>query len=410
METNENHPAYTTLQDKVALVEKALLEENITDGIKKSLLIWQDLLRYVDMVLNASSFLHIPNDFLNDLHSSLSSVTEPVIKNINGYFNYYTNILTCAKKLPVENSKGDIKQTFRSLVRQFNAQSAGAIDSFKQEQNTAFESWKIQKESLSKDIQALQVSRDNLSTLLESLKKDIVAQQTANQTMVSTLQKDYNDFKTQKDGEFKKQKEDLEQKIIKLDTSASERANEIIQALKIKQSEVEKLWGIIGKSAVSGQSQSYAKKAYWFANIMMGLALVIMGYAAWLVLDLTKNLMNPEMSLNAGIIVFRICAIAILFAPACYCMNVAKRQRDREFQLRDFEIKTAAFEPFMERMKFTASDQKGAKDTVKLELTKSFFDKEFAKENKQHGDILLSKDMIQALDKIADIIHKKDNK
>lgn len=408
METNENHPVYTTLQDKIALVEKALLEENITDSIKKSLLIWQDLLRYVDMVLNASSFLHIPDNFLDDLQSSLSSITEAVIKNIYGYSGYYTNILTYAKRLPVENSKGDIKQTFRSLVRQFNTQSNGAIDSFRQEQNIAFESWKKQKDALAKDIGVLQVSKDNLSSLLESLKKDIAVQQTANQTMVSTLQKDYNDFKTQKDGEFKKQKEDLEQKINNLNASITEQADMIIRELKVKQAEVEKLWGIIGKSAVSGQSQSYAKKSYYFANIMMSLALAIMGYAAWLVLDLTKNLMDPSMSLNAGIIVFRICAIAILFAPACYCMNVAKRQRDREFQLRDFEIKTAAFEPFMERMKFTSSDQKGAKDSIKLELTKSFFDKEFAKENKQHGDILLSKDMIQALEKVTDIVHKKN--
>lgn len=410
METNENHPVYTTLQDKVALVEKALLKENITDSVKKSLLVWRDLLLYVDAVLNVKCFPNIPDNFLNDLQVSLSSLNETIVTNIVGYSSYYTNVLNYTKRIPVIESKGEIKQSFAGLVRQFNNQTLSAINSFKKEQMTSFENWKKDKDSFTQDLKALQENKTNLSKALDTLKTDITAQQTANQTMVSTLQKDYNDFKTQKDGEFKKQKEDLEQKIIKLDTSASERANEIIQALKIKQSEVEKLWGIIGKSAVSGQSQSYAKKAYWFANIMMGLALVIMGYAAWLVLDLTKNLMNPEMSLNAGIIVFRICAIAILFAPACYCMNVAKRQRDREFQLRDFEIKTAAFEPFMERMKFTASDQKGAKDTVKLELTKSFFDKEFAKENKQHGDILLSKDMIQALEKIADIVHKKNIK
>lgn len=410
METNENHPVYTTLQDKIALVNKALLEDNLTDTVKKSLLIWQDLLRYVDMVLNTSSFLNLPDHFFNDLQSSLSSVTDPVIKNISGYSSYYINILTYAKRIPAEKSKDDIKQTFRSLVRQFNNQSAGAIDSFKQEQNTTFENWKSQKESLAKDIHALQTSKDNLSNLLNALKTDIVAQQTANQNMVSALQKDYNVFKQEKDKAFKAQKTDLENKITNLNTSATQQANTIIAALQKKQEEVEKLWGIIGKASVSGQSQRYAHHAFLFATIMMSIALVIMGYAAWLVLDLTRELMKPDTTLDAGIIMFRLFAIAILFAPAFYCMNVAKRQRDREFQLRDFEIKTAAFEPFMERMKFTTSEQKSGKDAAKLELTKSFFDKEFAKENKQHGDILLSEDMIRALDKIANIIHKKDNK
>lgn len=410
MEQNETHPVYTTLQDKIALVEKALLEENRTDSVNKSLLVWRDLLLYVEAVLNVKCFPNIPDNFLNDLQSSLFSLNETIIKNVVGYSSYYTNVLNYTKKIPVVASKGEIKQSFASLVRQFSNQTVSVIESFNKEQKTSFENWKKEKDSFAQDLNALQKDKRNLSTSLDTLKMDISTQRNANQTMVSNLQKDYEEFKGKKDEEFKKQKDDLEQKIIKLSTSATEQANEIIKALKVKQTEVEKLWGIIGKSAVSGQSQSYAKRAYYFANIMMGLALAIMGYAAWLVLDLTKNLMNPEMSLNSGIIIFRICAIAILFAPACYCMNVAKRQRDREFQLRDFEIKTAAFEPFMERMKFTASDQKSAKDTVKLELTKSFFDKEFAKENKQHGDILLSKDMIQALEKIANIVHTKDIK
>lgn len=409
METNENHPVYTTLQDKISLVDKALLEDNLTDTVKKSLLVWQDLLRYVDMVLNSSSFLNLPDNFFNDLQSSLSSITDPVIKNISGYSSYYINILTYAKRIPAEKSKDDIKQTFRSLVRQFNNQSAGAIDSFKREQNTTFENWKSQKESLAKDIHALQTSKDNLSSLLNALKTDIVAQQTANQNMVSALQKDYNAFKVEKDEAFKAQKADLEQKITNLQSSATKQADTIIEILRKKQEEVEKLWGIIGKAVVSGQAQSYADKAQRMANLLMGTAI---GILIVITLGLVIITMWDIYHNNFSFLTFfyKVIASAVLLAPAFYCMNLAKRQRDREFQLRDFEIKTAAFEPFIERMKFTTSDQKSGKDAAKLELTKSFFDKEFAKENKQHGDILLSEDMIRALDKIANIIHKKDNK
>lgn len=409
METNENHPVYTTLQDKIALVNKALSDDNLTDTVKQSLLIWRDLLRYVDMVLNTTSFPNIPNNFLNELTDSLSSVNDLVIKHIDSYSSYYSNILNYTKRIPVVTSKGDIKQSFQSLVRHFNNQTSEALDSFKQEQKTTFENWKTQKGSLSKDIQTLQDSKDNLSSLLESLKTDIATQREANQTMVSNLQKDYNTFKKEKDEVFKAQKADLENKITNLNASATQQANTIIAALQKKQEEVEKLWGIIGKAVVSGQAQSYADKAQEMANCLMWIAIGILG---GITLGLTIITLVDIYYEKFTFLTFfyKVLASAVLLAPAFYCMNLAKRQRDREFQLRDFEIKTAAFEPFMERMKFTTGDQKGGKDAAKLELTKSFFDKEFAKENKQHGDILLSKDMIQALDKIADIIHKKDNK
>ena len=122
----------------------------------------------------------------------------------------------------------------------------------------------------------------------------------------------------------------------------------------------------------------------------------------------TRNafLQQPQV-LNVNVIALRLLAALILFAPAFYCANVAKRQRDREFQLRDFEVKTAALEPFMERMKFNSNDQKTPKDAVKLDLTKIFFDKEFAKENKQHGDILLSKDMLKGLEELGKIFHNQ---
>ena len=87
-------------------------------------------------------------------------------------------------------------------------------------------------------------------------------------------------------------------------------------------------------------------------------------------------------------------------------MNLAKRQRDREFQLRDFEVKTSALEPFMERMRFSVG-QKSKKDETKLELAKTFFDKEFAKTNKQHADILLSSDMLKGMEELGKIFHQQ---
>ncbi|MBQ8033119.1 MAG: hypothetical protein IJ266_04115, partial [Elusimicrobiaceae bacterium] len=184
------------------------------------------------------------------------------------------------------------------------------------------------------------------------------------------------------------------------------KADEIIKALKTKEAEVEKLWGIIGKAVVSGQAQSYADKAQKMANILMWTAFTILiGLTLGLVVITMIDIYQQKFSFLT--FCYKVMASAVLLAPAIYCMNLAKRQRDREFQLRDFEVKTTALEPFLERMEFTSDDQKSAKDTVKLELAKAFFDTEFAKENKQHGAILLSADMIDGLAKLGDIFNSQ---
>lgn len=60
----------------------------------------------------------------------------------------------------------------------------------------------------------------------------------------------------------------------------------------------------------------------------------------------------------------------------------------------------------MERMRFSVG-QKSKKDETKLELAKTFFDKEFAKANKQHADILLSSDMLKGMEEFGKIFHQQ---
>ena len=100
--------------------------------------------------------------------------------------------------------------------------------------------------------------------------------------------------------------------------------------------------------------------------------------------------------------VWKVITSAVILVPALYCANISKRQRDREFQLRDFELKTAALEPFMENMTLESSSGEGDilnKDQVKLELTKSFFDQQF--NNKTNDCLLLPKELTKLLNTLA---------
>lgn len=403
---NEEHPVYNALQEKIKLVEKELLTEEKSDTTQRSLLLWKDLLAYTNVVLNAKRFPNIPKSFLNELYNSLSVLNRNIIRDYPSYSSYYSNVLNQTKRIPVVEYRGDVKQSFTSMANQFEKQANRTIEEFKEERKSAMAEWKQEKTEWQQELQILQKEKENLTAELNTLKSDFASQKQQNQNLITNLQIKFNQFIEREQTKITELKEDFTSQLKNYDEEHKQEANEVLEHLQIRKEEVEKLWGIIGKAVVSGQAQSYADKAQKMANILMWTAFTILiGLTLGLVIITMFDIYQQKFSFLT--FCYKVMASAVLLAPAIYCMNLAKRQRDREFQLRDFEVKTTALEPFLERMEFTSDDQKSAKDTVKLELAKAFFDTEFAKENKQHGAILLSADMIDGLAKLGDIFNSQ---
>lgn len=408
MESTE-HPIYKLLQQKLNDIDQELAKADIPNEVYDRLHIWKDLFSHVNMVLHTKRFPHVPKRLLDNLQNNISGFNINIAHNprLVNTIALYDGIMDAVNKIPLFFDKGTLGRGFTALLDSFNTQIESSVLNFANERKKAIEDWEKEKATLQQDIKSLRNEKATLATELSSLRTAISTQQNLNQQVVATFQQEYKNLKQEQTEEFKKDKENFAKNIQKYEQEFKASSDNILTYLEGRKKDVEKLWGIIGQAAVSGQAQSYATKSYWFANIMMGLCLLFMGAACVIIWKLTiVFLQHPEM-LNANAIVLRVLSALILFAPAFYCANVAKRQRDREFQLRDFEVKTAALEPFMERMKFTSNDQKNPKDTVKLDLAKTFFDKEFAKENKQHGDILLSADMIKGLDKLGKIFNNQ---
>lgn len=408
MESRE-HPVYKLLQQKLSDIDQELVKADISDEVYDRLQIWKDLFHHVNMVLHTKRFPHVPKRLLDNLQNNISGFNINIARNprIANTTVLYDGIIDAANKIPLFFDKGTLGKGFTALLDSFNAQTESSVLNFANERKKAIADWEKEKATLQQEIKNVRNEKALLATELSSLRAAISSQQSFNQQVVATFQQEYKNLKQEQTEEFKKDKETFAKNIQKYEQEFKVSSEVILTYLEGRKKDVEKLWGIIGQAAVSGQAQSYATKSYWFANIMMGLCLGFMGISCLIIWKLTMVFLeHPEM-LNASAIILRLMSALILFAPAFYCANVAKRQRDREFQLRDFEVKTAALEPFMERMKFTSNDQKNPKDTIKLDLAKTFFDKEFAKENKQHGDILLSEDMIKGLDKLGKIFNNK---
>ena len=112
-------------------------------------------------------------------------------------------------------------------------------------------------------------------------------------------------------------------------------------------------------------------------------------------IDITSPNFNP---IN---LLYRMPLGFTLLLPAWYCANIANKQRNREFQLRDFEIKTAGLEPFIENMKMVKYNEKDGeenkKDETKLELVKNIFQNDLDKKKVDDKNIIIPKDMLELL-------------
>lgn len=373
-----------------------------TDQRKESIMVWKDLMMYAKVVLTKKTFPHLPTGVLNNLNTSIGSINTTIITNVNGYFSTYSSIISLLKNIPVIN-KGDAKVNFKLLLENFHSQSEKLFFDFKQDQNTEIKRWEEEKESWEEDLSTLAEKSNTMSLKLDKFSSKLEAEEKNHQDLLLAFKEKASSVRLEQEEEFKELISELENKFKQKIEDIEIYTQEMKGHLEKRKQEIEVLWGIIGKATVSGQSQSYADKAKELADKLMWTAFILMtlmvGTVAILtIIDILKSNFSFE------IFFYKVLATSVLLVPAFYCMNLAKRQRDREFQLRDFEVKTAALEPFMERLTFIDEQSKLEKDKTKLELTKTFFDKEFAKENKQHKDILIPQDVLASLKELSKIV------
>lgn len=394
------------INSKQELIKERLKDEKVSEVQKKSILFWRDLLDYCDIIIKSSVSENIPNYIINNLHNNIADINTNILYNVNAYPNLYINIMTNINYIP-SFSKNLTNQRLNQTIKRFNEDTNSIIEDIETKKDISEKELKQIKDDFNNEKNNIKTDVDSFRKQLEILKESYDTQQKLNQDLTGSLRKSFDEFKSSKDREFN----DLQYSFIEDNKKRNEKdiefANKIKENLEQKKADVEKLWGIIGKSAISGQAQSYASTAYWLANIATVLSLLFLLFACWLSIDFIKPLVTAETDITFLKVLIKISATFILFTPSLYCMNFAKRQRDREFQLRDFEIKTAALEPFIEHMKFS-SKENSPKDVMKLSLTQSFFDINFSKENKHHKEILIPKDVRELVTEIVKSIKEKD--
>lgn len=405
----QSHIVKQTLDNTLENIKIALESDDYDEAQEDSLFAYQQLLLMIRTNLNTKTLPMVPRTILDNLHNAIANLTTNVLCDMNKYYSQYLTVLDWYKRIPTYEKKSEIKESFNSIIRNYNNQKDQItnilneeLENFKKDREKQFNNWANEKQVMQNELETLKDENSSLRTEIKKFQTELDLQTKKLQTIIEKFEEDYNtqkmDFKDQFEANEVVYTEQIDN-LIDLKTTA---ADKTLEHLEKRKNEVEKLWGIIGKAAISGNSKNYADKANHLANTMMYIALGIMIIVV-VILAITTIIDLSSGQFNYLHFIYKIIGSTIVLLPAFYCSNISKRHRDREFLLRDFEVKTAALEPFMENMilkEDNSHTNEINKDRVKLELAKSFFEQHFDKKT-TNDCVLLPKEVAKILNTVA---------
>lgn len=403
----KNHAVHQAVDSTLNYINKLKNETDLTDSQKDSLDAYELLVTYAKYVLDNCVTQTVPTQLLTNLESNIFNLQNSNIKNIEATYNLYTSVMNDLSRIPVYNDKHITKAGIGKIIDNFNLSKekiqndiSDEINKFQQSEKEETEKWKKEKEDFEKEISNLRKERDDLSLEINALSQKISSEDTRLTDIILKFQTDYDKKMSIIQDDFDKSQSDMKNEFKGFSEENKKKADTLYAYMQEKQKDVEKLWGIIGKASVSGSSQNYANRAKNFAHVMTSISLLIMiGVVVFLSYALYKDITSPMF--NPINLLYRIPFGFTLFLPAWYCANIANKQRNREFQLRDFEIKTAGLEPFIENMRMIKCNEKSneanKKDETKLELVKNIFQNDLDKKKVDDKNIIIPKDMLELL-------------
>lgn len=422
----KNHPIHQEIETVLKYIDDYKKTENLPDAQRDSLDAYEQLIKYAQYVLDNSITHVVPMQLLTNLQNNVHQLRSPNVVNIETTYNVYANITADLSKIPFYSDKSVVKIGVGKIIENFNTEKENIkrsasieIEDFKQKQLEEFTKWKEEKEKYEKQIEELKSENQNLHKEMEKLTKEISSENARLSEISLNFQTNYDAKMKEFQNEFEEKKEKNEEEFKNTQASmltvfndfhdvSKEKTDALLKYMEGKQTDVERLWGIIGKATVSGNSQKYANKAKNFAHFMTLLALLIMGFAIWSLVGIVQDFIQikiatKDIQIDSTFLVVRFILNIIMFLPAWYCASIANKQRNREFQLRDFEIKTAGLEPFMENMKMIkcnnceGDDKPNKKDETKLELVRDIFQNDLNRKKVDDKNIIIPNEIVTTI-------------
>ena len=188
----------------------------------------------------------------------------------------------------------------------------------------------------------------------------------------------------------------------------------IVKYLEERKEEIKKIYGLVGDIVSCGEYKKYAKEEHEYANTLFWTSFALFcGAAVVMIIAIIVELFNSG-DFSWWTILTRLPIALVILLPAFYTAIEARKRRNQEITLRDFEIKIANIDPYLKNIDFVETEReklghpipegvKTARD-LKIELAKEFFS---IKQVKDTDNIVFPKDIIEFIEKLMAFCDRK---
>lgn len=403
-------------------LEKVQLNEKNT-AIYEKLKI---LIPVLESRINGMGIMICNPTYLNNISSYLSSIQKYVNEDIefpsSTYYsnipNQIDNIVAQLHYIPTVD-KTDIKQSLNQIIGIYKKQHENIIEKIKQEKSTLEE----EVSSLKQEVENLESQISNkeqeLTTLSENFKQQFTDSQDSRDKTFKTQQdnilQSWNESGQRYSEQIKSSEEEIQRKFDEKYEDLKHQTDSIVNYMGERQEEIKKIYGLIGDMVSCGEYKKYANDEHKIANIMFWISFGFFCTASVVMIVATIHELCGEGVFSWWNILTKLPIALIILLPAFYTAIEARKRRNQEIFLRDFEIKIANIDPYLKNIDFVESERetkglpvsegsKTARD-LKIELAKDFFS---PKQVKDTDNIIIPKDMIELFEKFMAFCDRKE--
>ena len=403
-------------------LEKVQLNEQNTATYEKLKI----LIPILESRINGMGSIICNPTYLNNIFSYLSNIQSYVNSDIaspsSGYYGnipgQIDNIVAQLLYIPAVD-KTTAKQSLGQIISTYKKQNENIIEKIKQEKDGLEKEVSTLKQKVAGLETQIKNKEQELITLSENFKQQFTSSQnlrdqTARTKLDDTLQL-WDDAEKKYSEQIKQSEENIQKSFDEKYEDLKKQTKSIIDDMKEKQEEIKKIYGLVGDIVSCGEYKKYAqnehneaKKLFWISfDLFCGAALIM-------AIAIIRELFNDG-DFSWWSVLTRLPIAVVILLPAFYTAIEARKRRNQEIALRDFEIKIANIDPYLKNIDFVETEREksgqplpeGAKTAreLKIELAKEFFS---AKQVKDTDNIVIPKDMIELFEKIMSFCDRKD--
>lgn len=403
-------------------LEKVQLNEQNTATYEKLKI----LIPILESRINGMGSIICNPTYLNNIFSYLSNIQSYVNSDIaspsSGYYGnipgQIDNIVAQLLYIPAVD-KTTAKQSLGQIISTYKKQNENIIEKIKQEKDG------LEKEvaALRQEINVLETQVNSkkieLSTLAEDFNKQFKSAQNSrdevSQTRLCNTLQLWDDAGKKYSERVKQSEENIQKSFDEKYEDLEKQTKSIIDDMKEKQEEIKKIYGLVGDMVSCGEYKKYANDEHRTANIMFWTSFCLFCAAAVVMIIATICELFNDGDFSWWSVLTRLPVAVVILLPAFYTAIEARKRRNQEIALRDFEIKIANIDPYLKNIDFVETEREklgqplpeGIKTAreLKIELAKEFFS---ARQVKDTDNIIIPKDMIELFEKIMSFCDRKD--